>query len=177
MGSVCLTMRASRWAGSVPLAEATWQRHGMGVSRAGSRRHRPGWCGTNWRRARLHPVLEGASAAARTRRSRLRWFDRFSRLNYRGHREQRTGVCDIDLAAGAGEQAVVSNAVETLRQYVQHEAPDEFTGGQRHRAIALGTVAAIILVAEGDAAFIERDQPAVRDGDAVCVARQIGEHR
>ena len=27
--------------------------HGLGVSHAGSWRHRPGWCGTNWRRARL----------------------------------------------------------------------------------------------------------------------------
>jgi hypothetical protein len=117
-----------------------------------------------------------ASAAARTRRSRLRWFDRFRRLGYRRHREQRTGAGDIGLAAGGQEQAIVPNAVKALRQYVQQEAPDEFVCGERHRAIARSPVAAIILVPEGDAAFVERDQQAVRDGDTVRVARQIGEH-
>jgi hypothetical protein len=35
--------------------------------------------------------------------------------------------------------------METLRQEVPQEAPDEFSGGQRYRATALGTVAAIML--------------------------------
>jgi len=56
-------------------------------------------------------------------------------------------------------------------------APDEFIRGQRHRAIAFGAVTAIFLVAEGDAGFVERDQPAAGDGDAVRVARQLSEHR
>src|SRR5207237_7320157 len=38
-------------------------------------------------------------------------------------------------------------------------------------------VAPVILVAEGHAALVEADQPAIRDGDAVCVAGEIGEHR
>ena len=66
---------------------------------------------------------------------------------------------------------------EAFRQHVQQEAPDELIRGQRHRAIAFGAVTAIILVAEGDAGFVERDQPAAGDGDAVRVARQISEHR
>ena len=41
------------------------------------------------------------------------------------------------------------NAVETLRQNVQQETPDEFIRGQRHRAIAFGAVMAIIFVAFG----------------------------
>jgi len=45
---------------------------------------------------------------------------------------------------------------------------------ERHRAIAFGAVAAIILEPEGHAGVVERDQPAVGDGDAVGVARQIG---
>ena len=57
---------------------------------------------------------------------------------------------------------------EAFRQHVQQEAPDELIRGQRHRAIAFGAVTAIILVAEGDAGFVERDQPAA--GDATrCV--------
>ena len=43
--------------------------------------------------------------------------------------------------------------------------------------LAVRAIAAIILVAEGDAGLVEGEQPAVRDGDAVSVARQIGEHR
>src|SRR5215469_3094566 len=37
-------------------------------------------------------------------------------------------------------------------------------------------VAAVILVAEGYAKLVEADQPAVRDGHAVGVAGEIGEH-
>ena len=99
------------------MADAIRQRHGVGTGRAGSWRHRPGWCGTNRRCARLHPALEGfdddhAPAATRTRRPRLRQFDWFCRIVYLRHREQRTGACDIGLAAGAREQAIVPNAVK-----------------------------------------------------------------
>ena len=36
---------------------------------------------------------------------------------------------------------------------------------------------AVILPPEGDALLVERDEPAVGDGDAVGVAGEIGEHR
>ena len=49
-------------------------------------------------------------------------------------------------------------------------------GAERHDALPLRTIAAIVLVAEGDAGLVERDQTPVRDGDAVGVAREIGEH-
>ena len=51
------------------------------------------------------------------------------------------------------------------------------SGGERHGAIPRPAVAAVILVAEGHAALVEAEQPAVRDGDAVGVAGEIGEHR
>src|SRR5205085_2594531 len=38
-------------------------------------------------------------------------------------------------------------------------------------------VAAVILVTEPHALLVESDQPAVRDGDTVGVAGEIGEHR
>ncbi len=41
-------------------------------------------------------------------------------------------------------------------------------------AAAVGT---IILVPEGDAIIVERDEPVVGDGDAGGVAREISEHR
>ena len=71
----------------------------------------------------------------------------------------------------------MTDAVEALRKNVEQEAADEFVRAQCHGALAIGTIAAIILVAERDTMFVERDQPTVRDGDAVSVSRQIGEHR
>ena len=38
-------------------------------------------------------------------------------------------------------------------------------------------VAAVILVAEGHAALVKSNEPAVRDGDAMSVAGEIGKHR
>ena len=69
------------------------------------------------------------------------------------------------------------DAVEPLGQNVQQEAPDELVGGERHRAIPGRPVVAIVLVAEGHAALVERDEAAVRDGDAVGIACEIGEYR
>src|SRR5260370_40297454 len=97
------------------------------MARAGSRRHAPGWCRTTRRGARLPQRLEDpeddhAPATARTGWSWIGWFDRFSRLNCRRHREQGPDAGDIGLAAGAGEHAVVSEAAEDLRPDGQQEA-------------------------------------------------------
>ena len=43
-----------------------------------------------------------------------------------GRSEQLPGTRDIGFAAGAGEEAVVTDAVEALRQNVEQEAADEF---------------------------------------------------
>ncbi len=47
------------------------------------------------------------------------------------------------------------DAVEAARQDVEQEAADELVGGQRHDLLALAAVAAVILVAEGDAGLVE----------------------
>ncbi len=67
--------------------------------------------------------------------------------------------------------------MKPLWQGVEQEASDELAGGERHGAVPRLPVAAVILVAEGDAAFVEADQSAVRDGDAMGLAGEIGEHR
>src|SRR6516164_436240 len=79
-------------------------------------------------------------------------------------------------AIGAGEQAVVADAVETLGEDVAEEAADELADVERHGRVAAGSLDPIVLDLEGDALLVERDQAAVRDGDTVGVARQIGEH-
>src|SRR4051794_10389316 len=60
---------------------------------------------------------------------------------------------------------------------MKQEAPDELVGCECHRAIARLPIAAVILVAEGDAARVESKQATVREGDAVGVAGEIGEYR
>jgi hypothetical protein len=71
----------------------------------------------------------------------------------------------------------MANAMEPLGQHVEQKTPDELACIKRHHLVAFGAVAAIVLVAEGDAPLVEADQPRVGDGDAVGLARQIGQHR
>ena len=60
---------------------------------------------------------------------------------------------------------------------MEQEAPDEFARGERHGAVPRLPVAAVVLVAEGHAALVESNEATVRDGDAMGVAGEIGEHR
>lgn len=90
--------------------------------------------------------------------------------------EQLPGPGDIGLVGGAGQQAVMADAMEAFGQHMSEEAADEFVWRQRHDALTLGTIAAIVFVAEGNAGLIHGDQAAVRDGDAVGVAREVSEH-
>ena len=83
--------------------------------------------------------------------------ERVLRLGRCRHREQLPGKRDIGLTAGAGEQAVVTDTVEALRQHMEQEATDELVGAERHGALVVDTVASIVLVAEGDAGLVERE--------------------
>jgi len=87
--------------------------------------------------------------------------------------EQFAGACDIVGAGSLGEQAVVADAVEALGQDVDEEAADELVCCERHHLVAIRAFEPIVLVLEADSVFVERDQPAVGDGDAVGVAGQI----
>jgi len=91
--------------------------------------------------------------------------------------EQLTDMFEIVFANAAGEQAVMADAVKASRQIVKQEAPDELVRGERHDLLPVGATPAIVLVAEGDAVVAEADKSAVRDGDPVGVARQIGKDR
>jgi len=79
-------------------------------------------------------------------------------------------------AVRAGEQAVVADAMETLGQHVDEEPTDELAGVERHRRISAGAFDPVVLDLERNAPLVDCDQAAVRDGDAVRVAGQIGEH-
>src|SRR6266550_869507 len=67
----------------------------------------------------------------------------------RGHVEQAAHSGDVVGARAAGEQAVVANAVEAVRQDVGQESADELGGGECHDLLALTTFSAIVLPSEG----------------------------
>ena len=91
--------------------------------------------------------------------------------------EQLTNACDVAGAGAFGEQALVADAVQAFWQHVDEEAADELVCAERHLLVSIAAVDAIIFPLEGDAALVEGNQAAVGDGDAVGVARQIGQHR
>ena len=134
-----------------------------------------------WRRAGLVPARERfdnghVSATAGARRSAIGWFVG-GRLNYwHVGIQQLSGQCETVLARGTGQQAIVPDAVEASGQDMDQEPADKLVARQRHDLLALLPIAAIVLEPECDVALIEVDKAPVRDGDAVCIARQIGEH-
>ena len=88
--------------------------------------------------------------------------------------EQLSGALDVPSANRAGEQAVVADAVEAARQYVQEKASDELMGVERHGLEPVAAFDPVVLPLEGDALLVERDETRIRDGDAMGVARQVG---
>src|SRR5215470_16224020 len=66
--------------------------------------------------------------------------------------------------------------MKPLWQNMEQEAPDKLAGGECHCAVPRLSVAAVILVAEGHAALVQSNEPAVCDGDAMGVAGEIGKH-
>ena len=63
--------------------------------------------------------------------------------------------------------------LETPRRDVQHQPPQEFHGLERQGTQAAAVL--VVLVAEGHLAALQGDEPMVRDGDAMRIARQVGE--
>jgi hypothetical protein len=100
-----------------------------------------------------------------------RWLDR---RHWGGH--QIPGARDVGLAARAGEQPIVADAMKPFRQHMEQEAPNELVGAERHCAVPRLSIAAVILVAEGHAALVESNEATVRDRDAMGVAGKIGKH-
>ena len=120
---------------------------------------------------------EHAAAAAGTRlcqwlrRRRIDLDRRFGRG--RCQSQEFTRPCDRLGAVWAGEQAVVADAVEAFGQHVNEKAADELANVERHRRISAGAFDPVVLDLERNAPLVDCDQTAVRDGDAVGVARQI----
>ena len=76
-------------------------------------------------------------------------------------------------AMAIGQEAEVANAYETGGQNVQQEAAEKLLGLERHDSslVAMG----VVTPTEGDLTFGHGDEARVGDGDAVSIAREIGE--
>ena len=67
----------------------------------------------------------------------------------------------------------MSDAVEAVGQHVQEKAADELGRVERHGSEPVAAFDPVVLPLEGDAVVVEGDQPGIREGDAVGVAREI----
>ena len=72
------------------------------------------------------------------------------------------------------KKAVMTDAMEAVRQGVEQKASNELVGSECHHL----DLAVVAVVAPAEAHLIagERDQPAVGDRDAMSVAAEIGQH-
>jgi hypothetical protein len=85
----------------------------------------------------------------------------------RGNFEKLARPREVLLANAAGQEAVVTDAVEALGQDVDEEAADELGDLKGHRRVAARPLDPVVLDLECDAPLIRGDQAAVGDGDAV----------
>src|SRR5579863_8796808 len=88
--------------------------------------------------------------------------------------EELTAKDEAVVASAIGEEAIVADAMEAVRQGVQEKAPHELTSIKRHH---LGfAILPIVLPGKAHLTVGERDQPAVGDGDAMRIAAEISQH-
>ena len=90
--------------------------------------------------------------------------------------EQGADLGDVGLADRTGQQAVMPDAMEAIGQDVDQEPADEVRRGQPHDLLPAAGFDAVIFPTEGHGMGIGTDQACVRNGDAVRVAAQIGQH-
>lgn len=90
--------------------------------------------------------------------------------------EQRPDPRNIGRAIAISEEAIMANAMLAFWQGVDQEPADELYRSQRHGGVAACAFKTVILDAEGDAARIKTDQPAVGYRDTVRVTRQVCQH-
>ena len=117
------------------------------------------------------------SATARTRPC-CRWRRRFDGRRHecltRPRGKRTPAQWEIVCAATMREKPTEANADETLGQDVQEESPEKFDGTDRHGPRL--TAVPVVLPLKGDAAVSDVEDPMIRDGHAVRVAREVLQH-
>lgn len=80
----------------------------------------------------------------------------------------------IEVAFAFGEESVMTDAMEAVRQDVHEEAADKLMRGKSHEAGA--PAAAVVPVGECDFIIIDGEEPGIGDGGSMRVASEIGKH-
>jgi hypothetical protein len=94
---------------------------------------------------------------------------------HRGNIKQASAERELIGAMTVGKEAVVTNAMEAVRQYVEQEAPDELGDLDSHDFALVTAVFPIVLPTEADVGLVEIEQATVGDRNAMSVAREIGQ--
>ena len=76
-------------------------------------------------------------------------------------REQFAGAGDVLGALAAGEQAIITDAMEACGEHVDEKAADELMGREGHRLVTLTAFAPIVLPLEGNAFLVGCDQASI----------------
>src|SRR5262245_40385624 len=121
------------------------------------------------------PAAARASIAACVVASIFVVIARPARRSWVGYGEEPACQCNVVGPVGIGEEAVVTDAMQSVGQDMDQEAADELVGVERHKLIASVALGPVILPFESDALAGEGDEPAVGNSSAVCVAGKVGE--
>jgi len=73
------------------------------------------------------------------------------------------------------QEAIVTNAMEAIRQYMEEEPAHELADLDAHDLALVTTTFAVNLPAEGNVGLVEIEQAAVGDSDPMGVACEIGQ--
>ncbi len=92
-----------------------------------------------------------------------------------GNGEQASTVRELVDAMAVRQEAVVANAMETIRQYVEEEPVHELGNRDAHDFVLVPTPLPILLPAEADVGLVEIEQATVGDSNTMGVAREIGQ--
>jgi hypothetical protein len=93
----------------------------------------------------------------------------------RGRTEQASAECELVGAMAVRQEAIVTNAMEAVRQYVEEEAAHELGSRDPHDFALVTPTLPVVLPPEADVGLIEVEPATVGDSDAMGVAREIGQ--
>src|SRR3989442_1246008 len=91
--------------------------------------------------------------------------------------EQFAGARDVVGAGGLGQQAVVAGAGGGLWEEGGEGTGGGILCGESDSPFFVSAPPLVVLSPLGDAVFVECDQAAIGDGNAVGIAGEIGQHR
>src|SRR6516225_1760607 len=158
LASLCTGLRPSTITVSISGSVMTCRRRMAESCRSVARVRSAAWCHRNQDRLAKSAAVSGRSPWVGL------WAGSWTAL-----------VAGASSTAGAiGEETVVADAMEALRQSMQQKAADELVGIECHH-FGLA-VRSIVFPGKANLPVGEREQPAVGDGDAMGIAAEIGQH-